>query len=94
MSTPWRLRKAKVNRGIGFLGWINPHHFFQGLDPGLCLGGFGCLGPEASDKILVVGDLPLLVAVGGKVLGFPFRFLGKVTFEVPKIAVHLAVADF
>ena len=39
----------------------------------------------------MVGDLPLLVAIGGEVLGFPLRFLSKVTLEVPKIATDPAV---
>ena len=77
-----------------FLGRIDSFHLLWDFDPGLGLGGFGCLGPEAADEVLVVGDLPLLVAIGGEVLGFPLRFLSKVLVEVPKIATDPAVADF
>ena len=87
LPTPGRLRKAKVNRGIGFLGWINPHHFFQGLNPGLGLGGFGCLGPKAADEVLMMGDFPLLVAVSRKVLGFTFFFLDQKIIKVSGVAM-------
>ena len=94
LTTSLWLGEAK-RKGFGLrFGSGNPFHFLQLFNSSLCLGCFRCLGPEASDKILMVGNFPLLVPVGGKVLSCPLCSLGKESIVVSLIAMKLTMSNF
>ncbi len=87
------LGKTEGDGSLVALGSLDTLHLIEKLYPRLGLGCLGCLGPEPPDEVLVVGDLSLLVAVGGLVLSLALGFLHEVLVEVSLVAENLAVTN-
>ena len=94
------LGETEFDGGLGVVGRREPIDAGEPLHPLLGLRGLAGLGTKAVDEVLEVGDLALLVLVGGKVLLVAGFFFHEVAVVVAAVAVealprylHDAVAD-
>ena len=94
LTASWRLWKTETHGRLVGLGRLNAHHAAELLDAVLRLCGLAGFRTEAVDEILKVGDLLLLIAVGGELLLLAGFLLVQTGVVVSRVANEFAVPDF
>ena len=93
LASAWGLREAKAHRRLVGFRSFDTHHATELLDAILSLCSLAGFCTEAINEILKMGDLFLLVTIGGELLFLTCLFLFQTGIEISRIANEFTVTN-